>query len=282
MTTKSLTGEIELLRREKEQSRIDVDLAVATVRPRHQYELGLPDRDILFDVLKLTCSFLDRDQGGFSIPERARVEGFIRLFVPLLFGVTHEEMEANLPHSDELANAALEEDEGDMDSEAEATSDAESTNGHDSSDGGRRGTVNKKGGAADLRRRLLTHAAATAGRGSLHKSSSRATSPVDSLASGTGAGDQTWIQLDESFASDGEDGAVRRFNFFANSSFYCLVRLIHVRALSPLFPADTCADALPPIERLQGTYGRACGEGVDAASQCDGGRARPHDPRRGD
>ena len=61
----------------------------------------MADRDVLFDVLKLCFSFLDRDQSGTSAPERARVEAFLRLFVPLFFGVPHSDMEANLAHSNE-------------------------------------------------------------------------------------------------------------------------------------------------------------------------------------
>lgn len=39
----------------------------------------------LQDVLKLTFSFLDRTQGQIHKDERRRIEGFLRVFVPLIF-----------------------------------------------------------------------------------------------------------------------------------------------------------------------------------------------------
>lgn len=191
----------------------------------------MTDRDVLFDVLKLSFSFLDRDQSGTSAPERARVEAFLRLFVPLLFGVPHSDMEANLAHSDETPD--VEEDE--VESELEGgTSDGESS----AFGGGQRNGINKKGGAADLRKRLLTHAATTAARGGAIRSASRANSPVggeDGVVPAVGVlGEQTWIQLNaakEGDMVDDEPLPPRRFNFFANATFYCLVRIIHVRSL---------------------------------------------------
>ena len=92
-TLKSLTSEIEALKRDGQQKRLNMGSSPASIRPLHQQELGMPDRDVLFDILKLTFSFLDRNQGGYSAPERTRVEAFLRLFVPLLFGVPHADME---------------------------------------------------------------------------------------------------------------------------------------------------------------------------------------------
>lgn len=248
-TSKALTTEIEFLRRDKQQKRFDLPLASPPLRPLHQFELGMPDRDVLFDVLKLTFSFLDRDQSGFSAPERARVEAFLRLFVPLLFGVPHSEMEANLAHTDE----SQEGDDDDAESEADtnAGSDVEtstlngdstesaSTSASPASAGKKNGSggVNKKGGAADLRKRLLKHAATAAGKGAPPKSTSRANSPEEGIVTPNGGilGEQTWIQLSE---SGEEEPAMdkplpsRRFNFFANATYYCLVRLIHVSSSS--------------------------------------------------
>lgn len=243
-TSKSLTSELEALKRDGQQKRLDLPLSSPPLRPLHQFELGLPDRDVLFDILKLTFSFLDRDQNGFSAPERARVEAFLRLFVPLLFGVPHADMEANLAHADDL-----------LDQEEELDSDAEFDSGHEgggSSSMKRNGSsstplsVNKKGGAADLRKRLLTHAAATSARtkngGGGGDESPSATGDEKEEVNGlniNGAspavgdlGEQTWIQL----MIETEDGErsidnpmpERRFNFFTNTTFYCLVRTIHV------------------------------------------------------
>lgn len=252
MATKSVTAEIDTLRRDKTQKRIDVDLSLPPARPLHQFELGFSDRDVLFDVLKLTFSYLDRDQSGFSAPERVRVEAFIRLFIPLLLGVPHSEMELNLAQLDEKldieGDVVEEEPEHEVESDPENASDAESVEPADHSDGGsstgKRNGVNRRGGAADLRKRLLTHVATTTGRGSPKKPSSRAPSPAEdeedaSLAAAADLDEQAWLHLEEGSAGDVIDDATlpRRFNFFASSSFYCLARMIHVRSL---FVASCC------------------------------------------
>ncbi|KAK4705607.1 paired amphipathic helix protein Sin3a, partial [Phenoliferia sp. Uapishka_3] len=230
-TQKSLTLEIEALKRDGLQKRLNMS-APTPIRPLHQQEFGMPDRDVLFDILKLTFSFLDRNQGGYSVPERIRVEAFLRLFVPLLFGVPHSDMEANLAHSDETH----EHEEEELDSEVEASSDHE-TNGGEAHEGGsmyngKKNGHSKKGGAADLRKRVLAHAATTAARSSQAKASSRANSPTEERKSTTPVGvlgEQTWIHLTESketgMDSD-EPLPERRFNFFANATFYCLARVI--------------------------------------------------------
>ncbi|KAM0754488.1 hypothetical protein T439DRAFT_296832 [Meredithblackwellia eburnea MCA 4105] len=221
-TSKSLTTEVETLKRDRQQKRVLMPSS-KPVRPLHQQELGMPDREVLFDILKLILSFLDRNQGGYSGPERIRVEAFVRLFVPLLFNVPHADMEANLAHAEDA------DDDDDLESESEMASDHES-NGTDDAPK----KTAKKGGAADLRKRVLAHAAATAGKS--HKSSSRANSPTrDADGKSTTVGvlsEQTWIHLTES-KENGETLAdsplsVRRFNFFTNSTFYCLVRVIHI------------------------------------------------------
>ena len=246
MATKSITAEIDNLRRDKTQKRINVDTSLPPVRPLHQFELGFSDRDVLFDVLKLTFSYLDRDQSGFSAPERVRVEALIRLFIPLLMGVSHAEMEANLAQLDEKleidGDAVEEEPEPEVESDPENPSDAESVEPADHSDGGsstgKNNGVNRRGGAADLRKRLLTHVATTTGRGSPKKPSSRAPSPTEDdedslLAAAVALDEQAWLHHEEASAGDVIDDASvpRRFNFFASSSFYCLARMIHVRPI---------------------------------------------------
>ncbi|GAA5862618.1 hypothetical protein JCM3774_001079 [Rhodotorula dairenensis] len=268
-TSKSLIGEIETLRTKKQIKRFDIlgvnmpkpasqPTAAITyptdsispslpppLRPLHQFELHMTDRSVLFDVLKLTVSYLDRDQTNYSAPERARVENFLRLFVPLLWGVPQEEMEANLgpsQHSDQLD--ADDEAETDADAATETDSAAGdagegSEDGASSSSTSQRKVVGKRG-AADLRKRLLVHAAASVGRtgnlpGMNGKPGSRAASPSDEGSELGKLADALWIRLTET-APDGKpieppspDLVIepRRYNFFANSTFYCLVRVIH-------------------------------------------------------
>ncbi|BGP01202.1 hypothetical protein NBRC10513v2_002153 [Rhodotorula toruloides] len=267
-TSKSLTTEIETLRRDKQQKRFDIPshqpprhpsqptgaITYPTdsispslplpLRPLHQFEMHMSDRSVLFDVLKLTFSYLDREQSGFSTPERARLEAFLRLFVPLLWGISIGEMEANLGQS-QHDDADVEEDEaeteaGDATTETEGETGAEGSEAGSSSAGsGRKGSSMRRGGAADLRKRLLMHAAATAGRsipsGANGKSASRQGSPASDESELGRLADATWIQLVEtkengepvSPPSPDEVLDPRRYNFFANSTFYCLVRVLH-------------------------------------------------------
>lgn len=182
----------------------------------------MPDTDVLFDVLKLCFSFLDRDQSGTSAPERARVEAFLRLFVPLVFNVPHSDMEANLAHSDEVA----ENEDEDGENENGTTSDAEADSRPSTSNGNKTG-INKRGGAADLRKRLLTHAATATARNLKQTSGA----PVEDDATGVSS-EQTWIHLSEAKEGGEMDCDVpaetRRYHFFANSTLYCLVRILQV------------------------------------------------------
>ncbi|GAA5892975.1 hypothetical protein JCM8208_004141 [Rhodotorula glutinis] len=286
-TSKSLVAEIETLRRDKQMKRYDVpghsvpqhpsqpvaaithptDAAAASLppplRPHHQFEVHMANRPVLFDVLKLTLSYLDRDASGFSAPERARVEAFLRLFVPLLWGVEHDAMEAALgaaQHDDADA------DEDELDTEAGDATDADESGiegaseaGGSSAPGGaatasasasagkKAAPPTKRGGAADLRRRTLLHAALAQRQPGAGGSGAATTNGrVGGGRGGSPATDDssddlgrlveaTWISLEETR----EDGSAveppsgdevlepRRYSFFANSTFYCLVRVMH-------------------------------------------------------
>ncbi|BGP46609.1 hypothetical protein JCM10450v2_002456 [Rhodotorula kratochvilovae] len=271
-TSKSLTGEIEALRRDKQIKRYDhpahperqhasqpvaaitypTDAASTSLppplRPLHQFELFMTDRSVLFDVLKLTFSYLDRDASGFSAPERARVEAFLRLFVPLLWGVPHDAMEAALGAA-QTDDADVDEDEAETEAGDATDADESGVEGalSDASPsapspaaGKKAARATKRGGAADLRRRTLLHAAlaqrlpGASGAGVNGRSASRAGSPAEDDELGRLA-ETTWISLEETR----EDGSAvlppsadevlepRRFSFFANSTFYCLVRVMH-------------------------------------------------------
>ncbi|SCZ98892.1 BZ3500_MvSof-1268-A1-R1_Chr3-1g05689 [Microbotryum saponariae] len=225
MTSKALTNEVEALRRDRTQKRTDLDSDVV-LRPLHQFVFGMTDRDVLFDVIKLTFSYLDREQSGYSVPERARLEAFVRLFIPLLFDIPQAEMDANLAPQDESQDAPGDDD--DIESEADGENDKDASSG---SSLNKRNGVNKKGGAADLRKRLLKHVASS----SRQKAGSRPGSPngfddlLGSLPPGT-LGEQKWIQLSSESEADAEAEAPsspRRYNFFANACFYCLIRMLH-------------------------------------------------------
>lgn len=318
-TSKSLTAEIETLRRDKQMKRYDVpghrqpqhasqpvaaithptDAASASLppplRPLHQFELHMSNRGVLFDVLKLTLSYLDRDASGFSAPERARVEAFLRLFVPLLWGVEHDAMEAALgaaQHDDADA------DEDEAETEAGDATDADESGADGASEAGGGSTPSaaaagkksapiKRGGAADLRRRTLLHAAlaqrlhgangsgaaATNGRAGGSRGGSPTTDDSDELGRLVEA---TWISLEETR----EDGSAvtppsadevlepRKFSFFANATFYCLVRVMHVR--------DTFLFAVTSLTRLT-HFALARSKSTTACSRSSS--SRPTSPR---
>ena len=240
-------AEIESLRADSRQKRIDCDADDEVTRPRHQFELKIDQTDVLLDVLRLTLSYLDRLQGGFSAAEKDRVESFLRLFVPLVFGVSPAVLDAGLgvpPPPAPTANgsggglpdratpadlargATPNAEESDADMDLGETSDASGSDVN-----GRRGRSN----ADDLRKRLLSKATAQPRQPS-PAADSRATSPLPDMPLG-GQGvvspqrrpelgvETTWIRAGEepSLVLD------RRFNFFAGTTAYCLVRLIHVR-----------------------------------------------------
>ncbi|GAA5916036.1 uncharacterized protein JCM6883_001977 [Sporobolomyces salmoneus] len=273
-TSKALTNEIETLRRDKLQKRFDVptskpflkesastitavpamnpfsssvaDSDSPPLRPLHQFEFHMEDRSVLFDVLKLTFSYLDRDQSGFSVPERARVEAFLRLFVPLLWGVEKDELEENLGPSAHDDAADVEEDEGELDQDGtNAGSDGETSSVGAETEAsttpsigaGRRGiNGHKRGGAADLRKRLLLHAAVTAARRSAATNGGPQDLSTNDEPATSILGETNWIHLSETHEGDlaekigSADDVLepRKFSFFTNSTFYCLVRIMHV------------------------------------------------------
>lgn len=100
-TSKFLLAEIETLRRESQQKRISLSADSSTfpqspLRPKHQFEMHIDDTAVLFDVLKLAFSFLDRANTPYTSKERTAIEGTLRKLVPLMFCLDEKEIEANL------------------------------------------------------------------------------------------------------------------------------------------------------------------------------------------
>jgi paired amphipathic helix protein Sin3a len=284
MTTKSLVNEIEALRKDQRQKRVSIPSDVKSERPRHQFEFSLDDFDVVFDIMKLVLGYLDRVPGGYSRPERDRVETCLRLIVPLIFGFTSAELDERLAPLEPLAEGA---DDVDAESDLDGVSDAgtsvaddqttpsvtaRSTNGG----GGGRNVMGRRG-AADLRRRLLSRANGDNGRrrdvngnfspatpmvngqSSAESPSSEPGEPIvkagEDLSSTMNetkqpGGMPTWIAAGaEPWPAESDDigdgvhlpsppkgGPIgqgtktvgRRYNFFCSTSFYCLVRLLHV------------------------------------------------------
>jgi paired amphipathic helix protein Sin3a len=200
----------------------------------HQLEYSFLDTPVLHDSLKMVYSFLDHNHALYSPQERRGVEKFLRSFIPVLCMYPAAEF-----------NAAC----GPLDGAAD--DDSNETNGSfEGQRSGRRsvGTPQANGQssgvpASDLRKKLLKtvqEKASREARGSASAVGSRATSPGHgSLKAATERADQTATSREEFWIREAatklstDDPAARtsppeRRPFFANTTFYTLLRLLQV------------------------------------------------------
>jgi paired amphipathic helix protein Sin3a len=212
ITAKYLVADIETKRKRQLEAREKWDLA-HTRRRRwfaegsvgHQLEYSFPDTSVLHDSLKMVYSFLDHSQALYSQPERRAVETFLRQFVPLLLMLPEAEFNAACgplepAHAEEMA------------------SDANSM-------------VDDAGvPASDLRKKLLETAHQTGLESRATSSPPDRATPSDDLK--PSATDDIWIRetATNQPAGTSANGASnpRRIPFFANSTYYALLRLLQV------------------------------------------------------
>ncbi|KAF5385000.1 hypothetical protein D9615_001214 [Tricholomella constricta] len=192
----------------------------------HQLEYVFHDTSTLLDSLKMVYSFLDRSQGQYSSQERRSVEKFLRVFIPLLCMYPVAEF-----------NAACGPLEGTHDEDASIE-----LNGHtDGSRSGRRSvgsTHSHSGGVAanDLRRKLLrTVQEKAAGRSTPTASRDASPSPERSpnlsrLGDTHDCPCDIWITEAgaEAFTQNLAHGSDSDRPFFANTTFYTLLRLLQL------------------------------------------------------
>ncbi|KAJ7274574.1 hypothetical protein B0H12DRAFT_1089258, partial [Mycena haematopus] len=220
ITTKAFVNQIETAREEQMAKRASlIDPLFARTRPRHQLEFVVDDTRVLQDALKLTFSFLDRTQGQINFAERKRIEGFLRLFVPLFFMLDSVAFNAAFVVVHEAADSELSDDASVMD-------DVEvSSVGSGSS---RAGAKNRKNGAAasaagsDLRKKLLKSEQA--------KSSNRKTR---NNGSPSVSRQPSPVLMDEDLQPEIPSlpqvrRTPQRNTFFTNTIFYTLLRLLEV------------------------------------------------------
>ncbi|RDB29628.1 Paired amphipathic helix protein pst1 [Hypsizygus marmoreus] len=195
----------------------------------HQLEYAFHDTSVLLDSLKMVYSFLDRSQAQYNSQERRAVEKFLRVFIPLLCMYPVAEF-----------NAACGPLEGahDDDPLIELNGFAE---GHTKS--GRRSTgsthsVHSSGVAAnDLRRKLLRTAQERA-TGKSTPAASRDSSPspghrspnIPRAGEISECPEDIWITEAgaNSFAQNLAPGVDSERPFFANTTFYTLLRLLQL------------------------------------------------------
>lgn len=210
----------------------------------HQLEYSFHDTGVMMDSLKMIYSFLDRSQAQYSPQERRSIEKFLRAFIPSLCMYPAAEFNA--------AWGPLEgtnEDDGIHD-----------VSGHSEGRSGRRSagstyshSIHTSGVPAnDLRRKLLRMArekekererekerekekanrkvsGSTIGSRAVSPTLDR--SPVPSRADRDSEAYDIWIKEAKTTAEGVNGGAVSERPFFANTTFYTLVRLLQVRGL---------------------------------------------------
>lgn len=204
---------------------------------------------MLQDALKLVFEFLDRSQ-VYSPQERKAVEKFLRSFVPKLCNIPEAEFGASYTPMDGGGKGAVEDDEERAQDGGDGPKSGRRSIGSTQSNGQSSGVP-----ANDLRKKLLRTAqekasrsgpssANTGGsntRGSNSVLASRAATPSPPERSRFAQTDEDgkvipdiWIKEapvasgSESAANVASDASVVR-PFFANTTFYTLLRLLQVR-----------------------------------------------------
>jgi paired amphipathic helix protein Sin3a len=251
----------------------------------HQLEYAFADTGVLLDSLKLVYSFLDRSQVQYSPQERRTVEKFLRSFIPRLCNLSEAEFNAacgpleggpSVHGGGGGAGATTEEEAHEGQGTGDVSRSGRRSNGS--------ATAQSNGvPASDLRKKLLktaqekasrkdaaataitTGGATTAGsntRGSNSGIGSRAAtpSPVTESTSRFAQVDEDgrvipdlWIKeapvaSGSAEAGGGHDGletADPVKPFFANTTFYTLLRLLQVRDVSNLIPVTLPSNPQP-------------------------------------
>ncbi|KAJ7292716.1 histone deacetylase complex, SIN3 component [Mycena rebaudengoi] len=183
-----------------------------------QLEYSFADTPVLHDSLKMVYSFLDHSQGQYSTPERRSVESFLRRFVPLLCMYPAAEFNAACGPLDGMLQQQEEE-------HAQATEHAAASRSGRRSNGSTHSVSNGTGVAAgDLRKKLLR----TAQEKNDSTAASRAESPVGGATSAEAV--DVWIKETTHLNVEPANGidANGRRPFFANTTFYTLLRLLQL------------------------------------------------------
>lgn len=245
ITTKSFVQDIENIKAAQLTSLEDTP-RIATSLPAHQLQYEFSDTAVFHDSLKMIYSFLDHSQSQYSGVERRGIEKFLRSFIPILFMFPPHEFNAACGPLD-----ANHEDEHMEDQVVPADEAAKSTRERT----GRRSAAGAhSSGVApnDLRKRLLkTVQEGSPGRrnkGSPSQSADSASpantdSPTTLPKTASTEDSSSNLKLrskpediwtreighlpQEGYTSAGDEQAARR-PFFANTTFYTLLRLIQV------------------------------------------------------
>ncbi|PFH48078.1 hypothetical protein AMATHDRAFT_150621 [Amanita thiersii Skay4041] len=222
MATKAFVSQIEAAKEEQMAKRASlIDPLFARTRPRHQLECTIDDIGVLQDSLKLTFSFLDRTQAQINFTERKRIEGFLRIFVPLFFMLDAVVFNSMFAVVQENVDSEMSGEDLPEDVEVSSTGSAGSRRG-------RKGSSNTNGGISafgggDLRKKLLKSEQA--------KLSSRKTRTQDA-ASPSASRFASPAPENNDTSQTGFNVHTRRYtrrnNFFTNTTFYVLLRQLEI------------------------------------------------------
>lgn len=146
----------------------------------------MTNETVLFDILRLLLSYLDRIQGTFSEQDKEKMEEFIRSFFPTLFCLPASLVESNLtpveipkPQPNGHGGSDVGDNVSDLGGNVSATEeDASAASGP-----AKRGGKKTKKEQADLRRKALRKAGNPADRSRRGGTESRAASPASVMDS---------------------------------------------------------------------------------------------------
>jgi paired amphipathic helix protein Sin3a len=234
LTTKTFLSQIEAVKDEQmAKTAALIDPLFARARPRHQLEFVIDDELVLQDAVKLSLSFLDRTLTQINLPERKRIEGFLRSFIPLFFALDHVSFNAAFVPVQETADSEFSDDVDSIVDDGEVSSNASSSS---KAGRGHRKVAGNSGGG-DLRKRLLKSEQAkltgrkTRAREAASPSTSRLPSPGVSEAMDIDSADEAAKEpAQKSTRGSGSKHTSRQYIFFGNSAYYSLIRLIEVSA----------------------------------------------------
>ncbi|EIN09044.1 hypothetical protein PUNSTDRAFT_102594 [Punctularia strigosozonata HHB-11173 SS5] len=233
MAARTLVSQIEAAREEQMARRAQyIDPLFARTRPRHQLELEVAEMPVLQDAMKLIFSFLDRTAGQIPAADRRRVEGFLRIFVPLFF--MQDATTFNAAFAAAITVSSQDADASDDVASAGATEDAEVTTAASSSTRAARSSRKSAGASTgDLRKRLLKSEQAKSSRKTRGHGQETATpSPSGSRRASPARSDAMDVDQQDTHLRHTDDIAAvktpRKGSFFTNTNFYVLMRQLEM------------------------------------------------------
>ncbi|KAJ9093958.1 hypothetical protein QFC20_007014 [Naganishia adeliensis] len=216
ISQKTMIAEVEALRKEQTQKRIASGDHSFAAHERGQYKFAAEDVECLQDSLKLVFSYLDRVT-SHTAAERDRVEAFLRSFIPLFFQFDGD---FDAAFADMAVNGRDDDDSEDG-SETQSNADDED-----------RAQKRNRKNASDLRTKLLRQVVEAGGSVAL-----RAATPGDSTDDAEmeapevhdiDEGTKTWVDVDAPSSAAERPKIPRRYTFFGNNQFFCMIRLLQM------------------------------------------------------